>query len=71
MGGFVECQKYNISYDTMTGALPDVYILALGHHVYISGKALVPVLLKYLNYYQELILYGSKYKNFIKRSGFQ
>ena len=26
-----------------TGALPDMYALALGHHAYISGNALVPV----------------------------
>ena len=34
-----------ISYNTGTHALPDIYALALGHHAYISGKALLPVLL--------------------------
>ena len=27
-----------------TRALPDMYALALGHHAYISGNALVPML---------------------------
>ena len=33
-----------ISYNTGTRALPDIYALTLGRRVYISGKALLPVL---------------------------
>ena len=44
LGRFLECQKCNISYNTGTRALPDIYLLALGRCAYISGKALLPVL---------------------------
>ena len=32
------------TYNTGTRALPDIYALAFGDRVYISGKALLPVL---------------------------
>ena len=48
-GQILGCRKCNISYNTGTRALPDIYALALGraargHRAYISDKALLPVL---------------------------
>ena len=37
---YILCNSYN----TGKSALPDMYALAIGHRVYISGKALLPVL---------------------------
>ena len=45
LSGLIVPEVVNISYNTGTCALPDIYTLAaFGHCAYISGKALLPVL---------------------------